>query len=146
MKPTPTMKITYETKKPNRTTYAYSVLLASNERRLPRRRPAEPSLDHDERRCEERGSRRVITLQGRQDQRRCVAPRDSGAVPEDAVKRGNLLRRLSLRSRGRGEAEGPRQQGSNSIPSYSSVCKQRLFGFSFVACACGKCGERLKHK
>ena len=38
------------------------------------------------------------------------APRDSGAVPEDAVKRGNLLRRLSLRTRGRGDAERPSQQ------------------------------------
>ena len=38
-------------------------------------------------------------------------PRDSSAVPEDAVKRVNLLRRLSLRSRGRGgEAERPSQQ------------------------------------
>ena len=38
-------------------------------------------------------------------------PRDGGAIPEDAVKRGNLLRRLSLRTRGRGsEADGPRQQ------------------------------------
>ena len=37
-------------------------------------------------------------------------PRDGGAIPEDAVKRGNLLRRLSLRSRGRSEVERPSQQ------------------------------------
>ena len=28
------------------------------------------------------------------------------------------------------------------LPSYSSVCKQRLFGYCFGACASGKCGAK----
>ena len=53
--------------------HALYVLLASHERRLPRRR-SKPALNRDERRRQARERCRCVALQGRQDQRRGVAP------------------------------------------------------------------------
>ena len=59
-----------------------------------------------------------------------VSPPRDGGVPEDAVKRVNLLRRLSLRSRGRGsEADGPREQERTIyILGTSPNLSRNLFG------------------